>query len=52
VKKIKYLETQNLNLNAFENTFDAIHLHCGSNNNPTAGQFTDALKAAIINGLA
>ena len=27
-------------------------LHCGSNNNPTVGQFVDALKTSIINGLA
>jgi len=27
-------------------------LHCGSNNNPTLGQFVDGLKASIINGLA
>jgi len=27
-------------------------LHCCSNNNPTVGQFVDALKTSIINGLA
>ena len=27
-------------------------MHCGSNNNPSVGQFVDALKAIIINGLA
>jgi hypothetical protein len=31
-KKFKYIETLNLNQDALENTFDAIHLHCGSNN--------------------
>jgi len=35
-----------------ENTFGAIRLHCGSNNNPSVGQFVDALKTVIINGLA
>jgi len=35
-----------------ENTFGAIHLHCGSNNNPSVGQFVDALKTVIINGLS
>jgi len=27
-------------------------LHCGSKNNPSVGQFVDALKTVIINGLA
>ena len=27
-------------------------MHCGSKNNPSVGQFVDALKAIIINGLA
>ena len=27
-------------------------LHCGSNNNPSLGQFVDALKTVNINGLA
>jgi hypothetical protein len=27
-------------------------LHCGANNNPTVGQFIDALKTNRINGLA
>jgi len=27
-------------------------LHCGLNNNPTVGQFVDALKTSIISGLA
>jgi hypothetical protein len=51
-KNITYLETRNLNQDALENTFGAIHLHCGSNNNPTVGQFVGALKTIIINGLA
>jgi hypothetical protein len=45
--KFKFLDTRNLNQGALENTFDAIRLHCGSNNNPS-----DALKTVIINGLA
>jgi hypothetical protein len=49
-KSSKYLETRNLN--ALENTFGAIHLLSGSNNNPIVGQFVDVLKTVIINGLA
>ncbi|XP_023725513.1 uncharacterized protein LOC111874333 [Cryptotermes secundus] len=48
----EYLHTRNLNQDPLENTFGAIHLNCGSNNNPTVGQFVDALKTSIINGLA
>ena len=47
-----HLETQSLNQDSLENTFGVIRLHCGSNNNPTVGQFVDALKTSIINGLA
>jgi len=50
--KFKFLETRNLNQDALKNTFGAIHLHCGSNSNPCVGQFVDALKTVIINGLA
>jgi len=50
--KFKFLETRNLSQDALENTFGAIHLHCGSNSNPPVGQFVDALKTVIINGLA
>ena len=46
-----YLETRSLNQDPLENTFGVIRLHCGSNNNPTVGQFVDALKTSIINGL-
>ena len=49
--KFKFLENRNLNQDALENTFGAIRLHCGSNN-PSVGQFVDALKTDIINGLA
>ncbi|XP_033609559.1 uncharacterized protein LOC111870082 isoform X2 [Cryptotermes secundus] len=48
----KYLHTRNLNQDPLEDTFGAIHLNCGSNNNPTVGQSVDALKTSIINGLA
>jgi hypothetical protein len=41
----KYLETRNLNQDPLENTFGAIRLHCGSNSNPSAGQFVGALKS-------
>jgi hypothetical protein len=50
--KFKFLETRNLNQDALENTFGAIRLHCGSNSNQSVGQFVDALKTVIINGLA
>jgi hypothetical protein len=46
------LRPETLHQNGLENTFDAIHWHCGSNNNPSVGQFADALKTVIINGLA
>ncbi|XP_033608842.1 uncharacterized protein LOC117282608 isoform X2 [Cryptotermes secundus] len=48
----QYLLTKTLNQDPLENTFGAIRLNCGSNNNPTVGQFVDALKTSIINGLA
>jgi len=44
--RFRYLETQNLNQNPLENTFGVIRLHCGLNNNPTVGQFADALKTS------
>jgi hypothetical protein len=47
-----YLETRSLNQDPLENTFGVIRLHCGSNNNPTVGQFVGALKTSIINGFA
>jgi hypothetical protein len=47
--KLKSLETRNLHQNGLENTFDAIHWHCSSNNNPSVGQFVDALKTVFIN---
>jgi hypothetical protein len=47
-----YLETRSLNQDPPENTFGAIRSYCGSNDNPSVGQFVDALKTSIINGLA
>jgi hypothetical protein len=46
VLKFKFLDTRNLNQDALKITFGAIHLHCGSNNNPS-----NTLKTVIINGL-
>jgi hypothetical protein len=34
------------------NTFGAIRSFCGSNNNPTVGQFVDALKTSVIYAVA
>jgi len=47
-----YLDTRSLNQGPLQNTFGVTRLHCGSNNNPTVGQFVDALKTSIISGLA
>jgi len=49
--KFKFLETRNLNQDALKNTFGAIRLHCGSNNNASVGQFVVVLKTVFINGL-
>ena len=40
-----------MNQDPLENTFGVIRLHFDSNNNPNVGQFVDALKTSIINGL-
>jgi hypothetical protein len=40
------------NLDFLEDGKHTIRLHCGSNNNPTVGQFVDARKTNFINGLA
>jgi hypothetical protein len=45
---IIFLETRNLNQGDLENTFGTIRLHCGSNNNPSLGQFVDALKTTLM----
>jgi hypothetical protein len=54
VKKagFKCLHTRNLNQDPLENTFVDIRSYCDCNSNPTMGQFVDALKASIVNGLA
>jgi hypothetical protein len=44
--------TRSLNQDPLENTFGAVYSYCGSNNNPTVGQFVDALKTNIISGHA
>jgi hypothetical protein len=49
---LKYFQTRNLKQDSPENTFGATHWYCCSNNNPTVGQFVDALKSSIINRLA
>ena len=49
-QKFKYLETPNRD--ALENTFGVMHLHCGSNDNLSAGQLLDALKTVSVNGVA
>jgi hypothetical protein len=46
------LHTQNLNQDPLENIFGAIRSYCALNNNPTVGQFIDAQKTTISNGLA
>ncbi|XP_023721687.1 uncharacterized protein LOC111872233 [Cryptotermes secundus] len=46
----EYFHTKNLNQDPLENTFGAIRSCCGSNNDPTVGQFVDALKTSIISG--
>jgi hypothetical protein len=45
-----HVETRN-DQDPLENTFGVIRLHCGSNSNQTVGQFINALKTIIINGL-
>ena len=47
----EYIETQNTKQDPLENTFGVIHLHCGSDSNPTVGQLVNVLKISIINGL-
>jgi hypothetical protein len=47
-----YFGPRNLSPDPLENTFRAVHLHCGSNVNRTVGQSADALRASIITSLA
>jgi hypothetical protein len=39
-------------LDCLENTFGVICSYCGSNDNPSVGQFVGVLKTSIISGLA
>jgi hypothetical protein len=48
----KCLHTRNWNQDPLENTFGDIRSYCGYNSNPTVGQFVDAVKTRIVNGLA
>jgi hypothetical protein len=48
----KCLHTRNLNQDPLENKFGDIRSYCSCNSNPTVGQFVDALKTSIVNGLA
>jgi hypothetical protein len=54
VKEVSFkcLHTQNLNQDPHKNIFGVIPFYCGSNSNPTVGEFVDVLKTSIINGLA
>jgi hypothetical protein len=47
-RQFKFIETRNVNQDALQNTFGAIRLHCGSNSNPSVGEFVDTLKKVII----
>jgi hypothetical protein len=49
---LDYLQTESLNQDPLDSTFGVIHLHCDSTNNPTVGQYVDALKSGIISGFA
>lgn len=48
---VKTLSTRRLNQDPLENCFGCIRYHCGSNNNPTIGQFISGIKTAILNNL-
>jgi hypothetical protein len=52
VADFMFLHTRHLNQGPLENTSGAICSYCGFNNNLAAGQFIDAQKTSIINGLA
>jgi hypothetical protein len=49
--EFKCLHTQNLNQDPFRTRFEPIRSYCGSDDNPTVGQFVDALKTSITSGL-
>lgn len=50
--KIKSIATQRLQQDALENLFGCIRGNCGSNANPTCGQFVAGLKTSILSRLA
>ena len=52
IRKSSNLETRNVNQDALHNTHGAIRLHCETNNNPSVGQFVDALQTVMFSGLA
>jgi hypothetical protein len=47
-----YLDTRNFSQDPLENTFGVSCLQFGSNKNPSVGQFLDALKTSMMNGLS
>lgn len=51
-KNIKTLATRRLQQDPLENLFGCIRGNCGSNTNPTVGQFTAGLKTAILSNLS
>ncbi|KAF6213630.1 hypothetical protein GE061_011351 [Apolygus lucorum] len=50
--KCSYLVPRRLNQDPLENLFGSIRSKCGSNVNPSAYQFTSALKTCVVNKLA
>lgn len=51
-KSIKSLATRRLQQDPLENLFGCVRANCGSNTNPTAGQFVSALKTAVLSNLS
>ncbi|XP_049868630.1 uncharacterized protein LOC126368613 isoform X2 [Pectinophora gossypiella] len=51
-KKKLSLATRRLQQDPLENLFGCIRGYCGSNTNPTTGQFVAGLKTAILNNLS
>lgn len=49
---VRSLATRRLQQDPLENLFGCIRGNCGSNTNPTTGQFVDGLKTAILSRLA
>lgn len=48
---VQSLSTRRLNQDPLENFFGCIRYNCGSNDNPTVGQFIAGIKTAIISNL-